>query len=179
MAADPTRKIVGRALRDAFPALRPDIELRRRGKSNGYSLTFIYSQKDDVKPPSHDEIHQALADRLLVNQTKMTLDEARARFAIKLYGIGNVRVIGVTDGIMHHRLDGVMRADRSQRVSLFLDLPQGESAHPAAAALFPAASFVSAMNTDAVVPPEMKGKLLTAEQADALEPPRAKQKRRA
>jgi hypothetical protein len=145
----------------------------------------FYSLKDGVKPPSLDEIHQALADRLVVikdgTRTKMTLDEARSQFTIKLFGIGSVRMVGVTEnGMTQYRADGWLKDDRNQRVAVYLDLPKGEDPHSAATALYPTVFFWTSVNTDTVVPPEVKGKLLTAEEADELEPPRrVKQTRRA
>jgi hypothetical protein len=176
-SADPTKDIVSRALKASFPAHNPNIYLTRRRKDRGHNIEFVYSEKEGLERVHGEAIYQALADRLLVSKdgktSKLTLDEIKERFTVKgVMRLGGARAVGEeTDGTTHWRLTGWVR-ETQERVVLYLDTVKGgEDAHGMAKRLHPTALFASAMTTDTVVPPELKGKLLTAEEADELEPP--------
>jgi hypothetical protein len=77
-----------------------------------------------------------------------------------------------------YRISGRLKEDRDSHVVVFLDIPKDGNAHAAAEALHPMAFFAFAQTTDLRVPVELKGKLLTAEQAAALEPPKPERTRR-
>jgi hypothetical protein len=177
-AADPTIEIVSRTLKAAFQTYNPRVELRRRRNQGGYNISIGYSLKEGLKCLDKEEIYQALADRLVKTtdgqQAQMSLEEVKAYFTVKhITGIGEVRIVGRrADGMMQHRVSGWLKGSHDSRVVVFLDIPEHGNAHAAAEALHPTAFFAFAENTDLVVPPEVKGKLLTAEQAAELEPKR-------
>jgi hypothetical protein len=181
--ADPTIQIVAQVLKASFSAHNPSIRLTRRRNKGGYNIGLGYSIKEGLAPLTQEAVYQALADRLVKTtdgqQAKMSLEEVKAYFTVKhIIGIGAARVVGQrADGMTQYRVSGWLKEGRDNRVVVFLDVPKHGNAHAAAEALHPTAFFAFAENTDLVVPQELKGKLLTAEQAAALEPPKPQRKR--
>jgi hypothetical protein len=184
-SVDPTIDIVSRTLKAAFQIYAPNVELRRRRNKGGYNISIGYSLKEGLKYLDEEEVYQALADRLVRttdgSQAKMSLEEVKAYFTVKhIMGIGGVRIVGERpDGMTQHRVSGWLKEDHGSRVVVFLDLPKDNyNPHAAAEALHPTAFFGFAETTNLQVPAELKGKLLTAEEAAALEPPKPERTRR-
>jgi hypothetical protein len=181
--SDPTPAIVNRVLKAAFPAHDPSVRLTRRARG-GYNLSLAYSAKDGLPALTSDAVYAALSQRLSIirdGQTvKPTLDEIKAQFAVKsIIGVGPAYVVGERpDGMIQYRVSGWLRGDRDHRVVVFIDAPMEGNAHAIAEELHPTAFFAFAETTGLDVPEELKGKLLTFDEAAALEPPKPARRRR-
>jgi hypothetical protein len=175
---DPTHDTVNRVLKAAFPAHNPSVRLTRRRSKGGYNLSLAYSSKKGLPALTVEEVYAALAQRLSLikdgHSVKPTLDEVKARFAVKsIIGIGPASVVGERpDGTTQYKCSGWLRGNSDHRVVVFLDVPAGGEAHTIAETLHPHALFVFAETSCLAVPEELKGRLLTADEAAALAPPK-------
>jgi hypothetical protein len=184
--SDSTPAIINRVLKAAFPAHTPSVRLTRRRSKGGYNLSLAYSAKDELPALTSEAVYAALAQRLSIikddHSLKPTLDEVKAQFAVKsIIGIGPASVVGERpDGTTQYKCSGWLRGNSDHRVVVFLDVPPDGAAHSLAIAeeLHPTAFFAFAQTTDLAVPEELKGKLLSADEAAALEPPRPARRRR-
>ena len=182
--SDPTPAIINRVLKAAFPAHNPSARLTRRSSKGGYNLSLAYSAKDGLPALTSESVYAALAQRLSIikddHSLKPTLDEVKAQFAVKsIIGIGPASVVGERpDGTTQYKCSGWLRGNSDHRVVVFLDVPANGEAHAIAETLHPNALFVFAETSGLAVPEELKGKLLSADEAAALEPPRPARRRR-
>jgi hypothetical protein len=176
--SDSTPAIINRVLKAAFSAHNPSVRLTRRRSKGGYNLSLAYSAKDGLPALTSEAVYDALAQRLSIirdgHSLKPTLDEVKAQFTVKsIIGVGPAYVVGERpDGTTQYKCSGWLRGDSDHRVVVFLDVPPNGEAHAIAETLHPNAPFVFAETSGLAVPEELKGKLLTADEADALAPPK-------